>query len=427
MVDPSAEPSAEPSPEPEPESYPESPDLQPEEEPNGSAQSESEPAAIPEDRILSEHETITWTFLYLLLIVAILIINALIIRAMFKRRGGTNTESPKERLNCIRKPSDLFLLSLIVARMNVAAFVMPARIMGMFSTEGIGSLVCKACAFAGTGSATTSVFCTCAVAVCKVVELKYSGRPSRRNTLYVIGLLWIIGHLYAVREPFLNDIVEREHSGGDISFICAENPKYQTATAIFMFFDILLLFVIPSVIVICSTASFISLLSKPAPVSTPVTNDKLFDIIVKTHPDIKQGEMLPRNNNALKDTKQCNITSNQPRSPGAHTLKTKDTRYMALIIMMLFIFCYAASYTWKALLLTNSLSHLKIETALSIEQSVYLWCFLNPILNAMTYLYFRVDIRVRFKSIFLNIGRKSDKRNLVESIKANELAVTDAA
>ena len=378
-----AESSAEPEPETEPE-----PEVEPESYANGT--SESEPNALPEDSILSDHETAVWTLLYLLLIASTLLMNALIVRAMTKRLSGKRESEG----NCIKKPSDMFLLSLIIARMNVAGFVMPSRIMGMFSSEGIGQVICKLCAFAGTGSAATSVFCTCAVGISKVIELKWKEVPSRKPVIKTIALLWVIGHAYALREPFLNDIVERENSKGEIIFICGEIPKYRTMTAVFIMCDILLLFVIPTVIVICASIAFIKHSSKSSP------NGMIKNNNTHVNANTQIPEKIPKSawteNGSVDVLKDRNVSFQAPKSA--------DTRYMAVIILCLFIFCYAAAYTWKAMIFTDSISHLKMETALTIEQALYLWTFLNPLLNAATYLYFRLDIRVRFKSIFKKTG-----------------------
>ena len=372
----------------------------------GNGSSLSEPIAEPEDSILSDYETILWSTLYMLLITSTLILNGFIVGAMLKRGSDSITGNHNEDTNCNRKPSDLFLLSLIVARMNVAVFVMPARIMGMFSTEGIGSLVCKACAFAGTGSATTSVLCTCAVAVCKVVELKYSGRPSRINTLYVIGLLWIIGHLYAARDLFLYDIVEKDNLNVEIK-VCATIHNYSIVTAVFMFSDMLLLFLIPSFIVTYATYILITRTKRPSRIVT-IQNQMTFQKSNGYVPDINRN--ISSNCHHLT-IQRHSVNSKQIETPS----KIRDTQFMALIILLLFMFCQAAIPIWNMMFLTDSISHLTINAVFNIGQSLYLWNFLNPLLNALTYLYFRLDIRDRFRSIFI-VAKSDNKKAVLERI-----------
>ena len=407
-IEPEFEPTAEAEydPQPEVEIEPESgaePDS--EVEPEGeSAVSEEEPNAFAEDGILSDTETIMWTCLYILLITTTLIINALIIRAMTKRLAGRR----RSEGNCIKKPSDMFLLSLVVARMNVAGFVMPARIMGMFSTRGIGPVICKLCEFAGTGSATTSVLSTCAVGISKVVALHSKNDPSAKSVIIIIALLWILGHVYAVRQPFLVSIVTRENSDGQIMFICGEIAKHRGISAVFMICDIMLLFVVPTVIVIFASISFIRMSSKPQPMKDSDANEKANDM---TANDDKLRTM---------DAK-CVSKSDKEKSIEAGQAKRKlcraDSRFMAVIIMFLFIFCYAAAYAWKLLVFFDAISHLSMDTSLTIEQALFMWTFLNPVLNACVYLYFRADIRERFISIFV---KEKEQEEDMQTVAENE-------
>ena len=97
--------------------------------------------------------------LYSLIILIILVGNILV--AMVIAR------SPKLRGNA----SNLYLLSLVLARASVAVFVIPARITGMFSEAYLGSALCKLCHFAALGSSAASVFSVVSIAISKYIQV----------------------------------------------------------------------------------------------------------------------------------------------------------------------------------------------------------------------------------------------------------------
>ena len=160
----SYEPTSEPEYEPEPESEAEL-------EPDPESEAELEPEAVAEPMLLSRGAVVSWTIFYVTIIVATITCNVVIITLMVRRRKS-------DRKNCLAKSSDIFLVSLLAARTMVAFFVMPSRILGLFPIGNVGSILCKLCEFAATGSAASSVLSTCAVAVSKVNETKTATRSS---------------------------------------------------------------------------------------------------------------------------------------------------------------------------------------------------------------------------------------------------------
>ena len=394
----SAEPTieAEPSPEPEPEPEPEiEPEIEPEHGVNGTAEQEPEPLA--EDHILSVSETASWTFVFSLIIGATIVMNILIIYAMIRRNSA--------RVNCLRKPADVFLLSLILARTCVAIFVMPARILAMYSTEGIGSLICKLCVFAGTGSAATSVLCTCAVCISKILDVKSCHQLTTKAIWFRVCILWFVGCLYGVREPFINDIVTRESSSGDVIYVCAEQPSYRSVWAAFLLCDVIVLFVCPALLVMFGTITYIRLTNKINAMDVMCTKTKGDDAKMQNLASISGSKQNSENNNVTSH----GINHAAPKQP--------DTRYFALMILILFVGCYATSYTWKLLIYNGTVAKLDIQVAMNTEQVMYLWTFLNPLLNTLVYLYFRVDIRNSMKDMF--------SKKKVKVLKVKSAGVTE--
>ena len=327
--------------------------------------------------------------------------NSLLVKAMLKRRrqlpdcrgtlgssSSSNSSSSSSR-SCLRTPADMYLLSLLLARTCVALFVMPARILGLYSTEGIGELICELCTFAATGSAATSVLSTCAVCVSKIAQLKIATTPSNKSIWISVVALWILGYVYAVREPFLNGIVTRENSKGDVIFVCAELPKYRSLTAVFLLCDVAMLFLVPTLIVVFGSVYYIKLTSKLAKTS-PSKQKVNPSTKVSSGSDTKG---TPNGKHPSNDDSRHESSSSKPAAA--------DVRYMSLIIMLLFVGCYVTTYLWKVLMYLGLVDNLSVETALHVEQAMFFWTFLNPLLNSGVYLYFRPDLRDNFISIFV--------------------------
>ena len=339
----------------EPEGYPEA-EVNP--EPEAHPETAAEPDAIAE--VFTERETTLWLTCYIFWICLIVILNICTISALIRSNDA------------LKQVSNMFLLSLIVARTSVALLVMPVRITGLFSSEAIGPYLCKLCHFAGQGSAGSSVFSTCSVAIAKLIEVKYSRKNfTQKHGLIGIILVWILGHLYAIRAYFLNNLVLVDTMNGPF-WACTADMAVIKLNQIFIFVDLTVLFIIPVLLVLICYCQVLAVLRKS------MSKHILMDTV------------LQKSDMTLKI-----------KTPSAVSLSDKEEKrtvkniQMLIAVMLIFCLSYAAVYIWKMYLFFSGIN---VFTGhfLHLEQFVYLVSYANPWVNVFVYVYFRDDIRNNF-------------------------------
>lgn len=407
---PSAEPEYEPEPEPEPESEP-----------------EGEPQPVAEPMSLSTEAVTAWTAVYSVVIVATIVCNVVLITSMLRRRKS-------DKKNCLSKASDVFLVSLLAARTTVAVFVMPSRILGLFPVQDVGSVICKLCEFAATGSAASSVLSTCAVAVAKLREAKTSAKPqtfSQRRAWLNVVALWSAGHVYAVRQPFLNDIVELRNLAGDTIVQCGIGEEFRTAAAVFLLLDLFCLFVLPSCLIVTMAVWSMGVTSRKTTENTWFamsdatalqqearggvgremrTTQKSCDAKL---PEVDQSTICKAENQIHAPRSYAGVEEKSRKEKSSHEsdrqLKNeRSLRYMTVLIIFVFIGCYATVYIWKTLVFfqADCVFRLSPDRVQHLELTLYIWTFFNPLFNVAIYIFFREDLR---KSLSERFTRRSVK------------------
>ena len=75
--------------------------------------------------------------------------------------------------------------------------------------------------------------------------------------------------------------------------------------------------------------------------------------------------------------------------------RKRDKRYMTVLIIFVFIGCYATTYIWKTLVFfrADCLFGLTPVSLQNLELAMYMWTFFNPLLNCAIYVFFRDDLR----------------------------------
>ena len=234
--DPQDEPSAEPETDPEDEPTDES-----ESKSGGGSESEGESEEEEEAMAeIAETELVLFIVLYSLCIFLIVFGNILVVVIITKdkqlRRNTTN----------------LYLLSLVTARASIGVLVVPARITGLFSESYLGSILCKLCHFAAGGSAAASVFSIVAIAIVRYLEVVHGKdikNLSMSRSILIVVLIWGLGFVYAIRFGIFNDLFI-VRTGTKPTWTCSIHTDYAEINEIFIFVDMLCLFLVPFVIIL---------------------------------------------------------------------------------------------------------------------------------------------------------------------------------
>ena len=400
-AEPEVEPGVEPENEPETELVGEW-EPEPESEGETDATAESEPETEPE---MEPGEAAIWVTLYSIFIVLILAGNILIIGVLLRNK----------RLK--RSATNLFLLSLLVARACIAVFVVPARITGIFSEEYLGSAMCKLCHFCALGSSVSSVLSTVGVAFSKYLEVVRKRTDFNvKRTSVAIGVVWLISYSYAVRNLVLTDLTRLHADSSIIS--CTVDSDYDKANNVFTFVDIVCLFLAPfAVILFCYVKVIVNLnRSRKATVQTPnhansdekrptppptklafVDSDKQVNDqhLEEVKVTAKNGHILQQQQKQQQET-QLNITEDFLRNAK-----------MLVTVTMLFTVCTSIPYIWALYVYWATTLPSNFQ---DIDRSVYLCSYANPWLNVFVFVYFRYDIRDGLRSICAcGCSRKENK------------------
>lgn len=162
-----------------------------------------------------------------------------------------------------RDPNNSFLVSLVLARACIGCFVVPARITIMYGADYLGSVLCKLCHFAATGSSVASVLSITGIAVMRYITIKYEKPNIERKVWVAIGLLWIFAHMYAIRSPIVFDLTLMTvtvSSSNMTRYTCDVPSSFSHLAKYFLISDIIVLFVLPSAVIIFCYTKVISYL-----------------------------------------------------------------------------------------------------------------------------------------------------------------------
>ena len=355
-------------------------------------------AEISDDNTLS-----IWITLFSLVIVLVIVGNVCIIIVVLRDKTTR------------KKQSNVFFLSLLISRTSVAIFVMPARITGLFSNELLGSTLCKLCHYAGRGSAVTSVMSTVAIALAKYHQVTTHKHVAWKTTLKQLVMLWIVGYLWAIRAAIVNDLLLLE-TGSGLIWACTADPQYAVVNTVFIFIDMILLFLIPLIIILICYIKLIKILNK-----TQVTETQ----DIKHKEDIRHKEDMHNQDRHNRDRhnrdkhnqdKHIQDTEhNDDKKKKAHM----NTVLMLLAIMCLFTVCYSAPYIFHIYVYFNNINVMMADFA-EIERIVYWVSYSNPWLNIFVYIAFREDIRIGLKKLFCGKKRRKVKHMELNKIQVDE-------
>ena len=328
--------------EPESEFWTSEPFVEPGAEAEAWAEGSVEPQADPE--ALEDAELYVWLIIYSIWIVFTVLGNAIIIRALLRKKSYKT------------KPVDLLLLALVVARTLVGLFVVPSRITGLYSEEYLGSILCKLCHYTSMSSSVSSIMFTTSIAVTKYRETVRQMPEAQRRIIVNILIICFVAFVYSTRAAFLHDLIEIELPSGDI-WSCAIPEKHRRVDNIMSFVDFGALFALPLI------------------------------IIVFCYRKVLKHE-LQKKKTTQKINSKLTISDKQLQQMQKASLSTIQ---MIIVVSILFTACSIAPYVWK--LYVRCGAELPSEFRF-VNQVVYLISYSNPWLNVIVILYFRPDLRV---------------------------------
>ncbi len=360
--------------------------------PETSGETKTDPVAEGE---LSDEATLyLWICLYSVCILLIVVGNISIIYAMLRRKLLR------------RRPVNYFLFSLIVARASIGLLVVPARLLGLFSEEYLGSMLCKLCHHAGHTSSVTSILSTSMIAVTKYIDVvKYRGRlrfSTSQGSLGVAGV-WIMGGLYAIRAPVFYDLILVDsHDGGTAYYACKIDPSFADINIVCVYLDLVLLFVLPfATIVYCYSGTIKGLkrLSKITNENSTKNDDrkpKLVEIPPPVEVKNAWGEektIKTAYNKAagLRNQEMPFSVAEKPEAESDPDVQKAALRSikMILIVASLFVVCTFIPYPFKIYTYYHDVS----EAFNVCERWVYFLSYCNAWINVIVIIYFRKDIR----------------------------------
>ena len=204
---------------------------------------ESTPSTSPEGEPYAEYPGANarlwlWVTLFTISSVLTIVLNSVLIRGLLKS-------------NLTEHPSDIYLLSLVAARILIGMFVIPTRITSLFADTYLGSVYCKLCHYISDWSSTTSILCTTIIAMLKLKHTLNITREVIQTPIayYIIGAAsaWVVGSIYAIRSAILYDVSSDE--GG-----CSISEDKHFISIYMLYMDLALLFIIPGLVIgLCVT------------------------------------------------------------------------------------------------------------------------------------------------------------------------------
>ena len=225
---------------------------EPELEPMGEVEATGESEAVPEaedgDQILLISFITVYSLIIVLIVVGNCIVAAVIIRSKLMQKSVVNW----------------YLLSLIIARVMIGLFVVPARITGLFSEEYLKGIICKLCHFVGHGSSVSSVLSIVGISISTYWQLVKGHdlfRTQRGNLLAVVAI-WLAGFGYSIHSLVTNDLVVLQVQGVGM-WTCTVHPKFYSISRYLVLSDCTIMFIIPFVVtVVCYNGTIKMLTSR---------------------------------------------------------------------------------------------------------------------------------------------------------------------
>ena len=313
-----------------------------------SGKPESEPEGEDESHPVAEavggNLLARWIALYSIFICLIVIGNVTIMCIVLKNKKSRKTQA------------GVFFVSLLVSRTTVALFVMPGRIVGLYSEQWMGSFICKSCHYFGDGSATVSVFSTMATALAKYRMIKNRPEIPFPTTIKQLVAMWVVGYLWAIRSYILNDLYIVNTNLGPM-IACITDPKANIMNAAFIFVDFACLFCLPAI------------------------------IVVVYYTRSRKALNIRRRTITIEHLNKHPSYFNQVRSI-----------HMLVIVMQLFTVCHLSPYIFRFYLYVINANEFNVDFA-EIERWLYWISYSNPWLNVIVYIYFQDDIKKGLKQM----------------------------
>lgn len=288
------------------------------------------------------------------LLVLILTLNGFVLATLAKHRP-------------LRTGVNLPILSLALADMCIALFVIPGQISGRFSEEYLGNILCMGCSYASFTSMAAAVFSLSVISLARLKTVAYplKPKPTFRQAAIVLTILWLGALVYGLRGALtfsLTEIVMETADGKLVPrVICGVGPMNLTQNWVLAGLDFFIIFFIPSLIVSVSYIALLVSLSKHA----AQTNLQ---------------EMNTNNNNSNHHSNKTN---------------RKAVR-MSIFIISVFLLCHLPEHAIRVYMSRDTKL---IPESINLMLAFNIIVLLNSVLNPVFYGFMNPKVREGFPAI----------------------------
>ena len=302
---------------------------------------------------------ISFIFLYSIIIFLVVVGNFMVAMIIFRSR--------LMKKNVV----NWYLLSLVIARVVIGIFVVPARITGLFSEQYLQGTICKLCHYAGQGSSAASVFSIVGISIATYWQLvkKRDILSTQKGNILAVVMIWLASFVYSIHSPITNDLVGQKVNG-EVQWACEIDPKFYTVTKYIILVDCIIMYVIPFIICIyCYIA-----------------------VIIKLSASVKSSKDIP-------DAEHKMELKVYPK-----TVITKDALSkirMIITLMTLFTICSFAPILCK---IYSSWDGPPFPYNHIIITFLYMFSYSNAWYNIIVFAIFRKDLRKAFMALFYQRG-----------------------
>ena len=158
----------------------------------------------------------------------------------------------------------IFLLSLVVARTSIGAFVVPSGIAMFYSEEALGRYFCKICHYCGGTSAAASIFTIIVIALDNLRSSLFPDKHTltKRQVAFTLATVWVCALAYGVRMLVIYDMILVSKPDQPIKYSCHFNHQYAEVTRCMVIVDFVILYTIPLCVIVFTYGNVVSKLKK---------------------------------------------------------------------------------------------------------------------------------------------------------------------
>ncbi|XP_064611395.1 RYamide receptor-like [Liolophura sinensis] len=274
------------------------------------------------------------------LTIAILSLNVCVIHAIMKNKH-------------LRTGSNSLIVSLAVADICIALFVIPGHISRNFSERYMGNILCVFCSYSSSVSMAAAAFSLCAISLVRVRAVAYPLKPkfSKRDAGFVIVPLWLVALVYGLRGGLTFSLRDVTLLNGVNRTICTMNSADVVNEGVAAV-ELVVIFILPAIVVCVSYAVILYLISQ--------------------------------HNRRMNGGDENKVIINRTNNTGVKAVR------VSILMVSIFVVCHLP--TNVVMMYVSSGVELFPQIAILVR-AFYIIAFINSVLNPICYGFFNPNIR----------------------------------